>query len=104
MENHLLDLLSELKSDKVTIRQKAVDKLTEILTNKLTQLQTLLDDNENVTWNDIFRSVALSIEANAYKIASGAEAHRNDKKIASFENLLLKVCESPAYGKLVISI
>lgn len=101
MVDRLQDLISDLKSDKITLRQKAVDNLHEILSNKLERVQSVLDENEDITWNDIFNAVAIAIETNAHHLASkNIEPSQTDKRIASFENLILKVCESPAEGKI----
>lgn len=100
MENEITILLSEIKSDKVSVRQKAVEKFTEILTNYPDEVESFIEHNEHISWNSIFKDVNLSINSNAQKLHSGkTDVPHNDKKIITFENLLLRVCNAPRDGE-----
>lgn len=98
MENEIYNLLIEVKVDKVTARQKAVEKLYDILSNRLSDVQRLVDD-EKLAWDDVFKAAHQSTKTNAQKLVqSGVEVPQSDKKISSFERLILRVCESPSNG------
>lgn len=99
MEKEINSLLLEIKTDKVTIRQKAVEKLYEILVNKISEVEKFIRTQDSSSWDDIFKAVNQSIISNAHKLAQvGSDIPRTDKKIILYENLLLKVSDSPANG------
>ena len=93
-------LILDVKSDKVQVRQKAFNRLYEILNNSVSDLNNLINDDEDFSRKRLFKSVFTGISLHSQKLLNAnVEAHENDVKINSYARVILKVCESPADGK-----
>lgn len=99
-------LVVDLKSDKLTARNKAFKELNDILTIRSRELQNLVkdqrEDNEisredRISWKTLFKAVHTGIKIHASKLKS--DLHENDPKITSYKRVILRICDSPSDGE-----
>lgn len=100
MLNEIDKLLVELASDKVQERQKAFGKLGDILNGRLSELQNLIEQNEDVSWGNLFKSAHKGIMSHSQKLSkTNTELNENDAKIKNYSRVILNLCDSPANGE-----
>lgn len=57
-ENEIIDLCSDVRSAKVPVRTKAVDRIDQILNSRENEILELFVKDVEVTWIDFFESVS----------------------------------------------
>lgn len=71
MRSEIDNLLRELDTEKVAIKQKAFNKLYDILQCRLSDIQRVLDKGDDgLDWESLFRAVHLGIRGHARKMLS----------------------------------
>lgn len=100
--NELKKLCAELNLEAMTLRQKAFNRVYEILnTFESKELEKVFSDNDDISWKKLFESAHSGVLINALKISSGkAEITENDSKITTYSKVMLKISDSPLNGKL----
>lgn len=105
MLSELDNLRHELRTEKVQIRQKAFTKLYEILNSRLPELQRALENNDDITWESLFRAAHKGVIAHSLKLSNAnTELQENDTKITSFSRVLLGLCDSCVNGEIHFDI
>lgn len=100
MRSEIDNLIHELDTEKVAIKQKAFVKLYEILQCRLTDIQKVLDKGAGLDWESLFMSVHYGIRGHAQKMLNAnTELQENDTKITNFSKVLIKLCDSPGKRK-----
>lgn len=99
--NEIEILASDLKSEKVAPRQKAFNRLHEILNRHCnSELEKLFDDSQ-ISWTILFSAAHTGVLINSLKLNStGKEVNENDTRVTSHSKLLLKICDSPSEGEI----
>ncbi|CRK98221.1 CLUMA_CG011584, isoform A [Clunio marinus] len=97
MESEIDNLLGELRVDKISIRQKAFNKLFDILTSRFDDLQKIFERSNDLGWKELFEAAHSGIKIHSPKISKAeTNLHPNDPKITVYSRVLLKLCDNPA--------
>lgn len=73
-ENEIIDLCSDVRSSKVPVRTKAIDRIDQILNSREQEIFELFDREIEVSWIEFFESVSDGMI-----------------KVRNFENFLKKI-------------
>lgn len=98
-------LMSDLRTDKVATRQKAFNKLHDFLTHRLSDLQRIIDDDEdgNISWEGLFKSTHLGIVHQADKLSKPkdqpSQVNFNDPQITNYSKVMCQLCDNWPTGK-----
>lgn len=96
MRSEIDNLLRELDTEKVAIKQKAFNKLYDILQCRLSDVQRVLDKGDELDWESLFRAVNLGIRGHARRLmGANTEFIENDTKITNYSRVLITLCDSP---------
>lgn len=98
MLSEIDNLTQELKTDKVQQRAKAFSKLFDILTHRLSELQRLIDSEDEISWEVLFKATHKGVLNHSNKL-SLAGLNENDPKIANYSKVILKLCDSASNGE-----
>lgn len=96
------NLTSELRTDKVSIRNKAFTKLKDIINNRNDELKRAInsDNSGNVSWEYLFIAVHQGILHQATKLAhDNAEPNENDSKISNYSEVMRSLSDCIVDGK-----
>lgn len=95
------NLSIDLSSVKISVRQKAFNRLNDILNSgRNAELEKLFDKSEDISWTSLFDAAHQGVITHASKLYNdGTELNVNDQKITIYSRLLHKICDSPSDGE-----
>lgn len=95
------NLSFDLSSVKISVRQKAFNRLNEILNScRNAELEKLFEKSEDISWTSLFNAAHEGVMTHASKLYNdGTELNVNDPKITIYSRLLQNICESPSDGE-----
>ena len=100
LETSIKFLLTELRSDKVAGRQKAFNKLDNILNNRKDELESLFKDS-NLNWNDLLQSAHEGLLHQAKKLSGTEIQNENDPKITLYAIVVQKIIKYGNESRLI---
>lgn len=95
------NLSIDLSSVKISVRQKAFNRLNDILSSgRNAELEKLFEKSEDITWTSLFNAAHEGVITHASKLYNdGTELNVNDQKVTIYSRLMHRICESPSEGE-----
>lgn len=100
IDTDITSICIEMRTDKVTLRMKAFNKMDTMLNSRLQEMNKAISESEDLSWENIFVSAHTGLLNHSSKLSSSAtELNENDTKISSFIRVVQKICDAPSCGK-----
>jgi hypothetical protein len=105
MLSEIDNLTSELRTEKISIRNKAFSKLNDILSSQYDDLKRALSDDSSgdISWEYLFIAVHQGILQQATKLAhDNVEPNENDTKISNYSRVMCNLSDCMKDGKMLL--
>lgn len=100
IDTDIITICAEIKTDKVAMRLKAFNKIDTMLNSRVHEMNKVISENEDLSWENIFLSAHNGLLNHSSKLWSTAtDLNENDTKISSFIRVVQKICDAPNCGK-----